>query len=723
MKTNILESLMPASTADNNHDVEMPLDKSVPSFSIQEFGNGWAMSRAWWRCYYATPILVCCGLAGVAVWYATALPGDMIAKRYKSALNQLASPADDELAELYLNRLIQIDPSREHYFELALNYERQRKLERTRGIMQRLAPVDGIGFAPAHLWLAKQLSKSMKSGPSRKLRPAYLHHLTKAAQLLQGDRDANAFIGRAFFDLNLFEEARPCLVCAVNKYPRMGIQLAKVCMKLHDFEQATKHVLLATGHLESELQRHPDDTEIRVELAEAYALGNRWLDAEKLLFEQMQQDGQAQPEYGLALSRLYLTYADVLATKNAKPSAQRMQVLVRALALDPTSTDLLRSFYPFVFKFHHLLNSQTLALIKNCGTQDLQATPETASRIELTKTVAFLNTLEGDHQTAIRLLTSLEIHDDETSFLLAKCMQQNGDPTAADTRYRELLQRIDAAEGLTRQKDVARAVLRIRCLIALRDWKQADSAFQHLATASPGHASLAKIAEELYFGWSQASQDLPHIQRFTRMLPVLNYSNSIEVRNRINQTIAGSNIDNDQAIAVLKRLLAQGKSTQLLHELLGNIAAQDGNYQVARTHLEAAISGGRIAPATLNNLAWVLIHDQHPDLPQALTLIKKAMAVEGNRPRYLETRAAVYLAQDLPKAAIRDLERALPHSQSATNIHKLLARAYRQIGDSQLADLHDELATEASALSSAEQGDDIPSSAIDHGREPAPSQD
>lgn len=47
------------------------------------------------------------------------------------------------------------------------------------------------------------------------------------------------------------------------------------------------------------------------------------------------------------------------------------------------------------------------------------------------------------------------------------------------------------------------------------------------------------------------------------------------------------------------------------------------------------------------------------------------------------------------------------------NIHKLLARAYRQIGDTQLANLHEELATEVNTMSSVGQGDDNPTSDAD----------
>ena len=125
----------------------------------------------------------------------------------------------------------------------------------------------------------------------------------------------------------------------------------------------------------------------------------------------------------------------------------------------------------------------------------------------------------------------------------------------------------------------------------------------------------------------------------------------------------------------------------------------------SRTHLEAAISSGRTAPATLNNLAWVLIHSAQPDIPQALQLIKKAMAVAGEQPQFLETRAAILLAQKSPNAAIRDLEKALAHSNRPANTHKLLAQAYSQIGDAQLAKLHEELAEDADSVSALQATD------------------
>jgi tetratricopeptide (TPR) repeat protein len=66
----------------------------------------------------------------------------------------------------------------------------------------------------------------------------------------------------------------------------------------------------------------------------------------------------------------------------------------------------------------------------------------------------------------------------------------------------------------------------------------------------------------------------------------------------------------------------------------------------------------------LNNLAWILAHERR-DLPQALEMIQRAVALAGPIVDLLDTRAKVYVALGRAPEAIQDLEDAIAEAPTA----------------------------------------------------------
>lgn len=81
----------------------------------------------------------------------------------------------------------------------------------------------------------------------------------------------------------------------------------------------------------------------------------------------------------------------------------------------------------------------------------------------------------------------------------------------------------------------------------------------------------------------------------------------------------------------------------------------------------------------LNNLAWLLA--LHPKLGNdALTLINRAIEIEGQRPELLDTRGLVYIKQNQAEKAIEDLKESTANlTRPETYLH--MAQAYMKLND------------------------------------------
>ncbi len=116
---------------------------------------------------------------------------------------------------------------------------------------------------------------------------------------------------------------------------------------------------------------------------------------------------------------------------------------------------------------------------------------------------------------------------------------------------------------------------------------------------------------------------------------------------------------------------------------LANLANIAGDYSAAEKHYRRSLELIPDNPAALNELALVLaVKDK--DLPEALQLIDRAMAMAGPLPTLLDTRATVYIAQKRYQDAIGDLKEALADGPGP-EMQFHLAVAYRARGETQTA--------------------------------------
>lgn len=146
-----------------------------------------------------------------------------------------------------------------------------------------------------------------------------------------------------------------------------------------------------------------------------------------------------------------------------------------------------------------------------------------------------------------------------------------------------------------------------------------------------------------------------------------------------------------QARLVLQRLLADGSPSAVVHFVLGTRQLRLGNFENGLMHLEKAQQGNIHFPEVLNNLAWGLAHQEHPDLERALEFAEAAVQLTGH-PETHDTLGTILLKLDRPAEALMHLETALRSLPGRPALHRKLADVYQQLDNPDLAAEHQRLA-------------------------------
>jgi len=142
----------------------------------------------------------------------------------------------------------------------------------------------------------------------------------------------------------------------------------------------------------------------------------------------------------------------------------------------------------------------------------------------------------------------------------------------------------------------------------------------------------------------------------------------------------------------LEKILAEGKSSAVIHLALGLDAWQDGQTELARKHFTISFESAPQMPDVANNMALILAVGDQPDLPRALAIIQSVLEKFPDQPNFRDTRGQILVKLGRWQEAIIDLESALPKLSATRSTHEALAEAYKALGSLPLAAEHLRLA-------------------------------
>lgn len=210
-----------------------------------------------------------------------------------------------------------------------------------------------------------------------------------------------------------------------------------------------------------------------------------------------------------------------------------------------------------------------------------------------------------------------------------------------------------------------------------------------------GEKSVQQAMAQVYVAWFD-STDSKQIE--TRLLLLQNAlgldANNEQVILRY-MAFSQASEKRDEVYAALEKLLIEGKFAATVHLILGTMYGFDKNSEKAEFHLRQANQANTSSPIILNNLAWILVNKDEPDLHMASTLSEEAVAKMGQHPEVRETRGLIYLKQKKYSEAIADFEYALGILDRKKQLHLWLAECYRALSKEDLAKQHESSAAES----------------------------
>ena len=129
----------------------------------------------------------------------------------------------------------------------------------------------------------------------------------------------------------------------------------------------------------------------------------------------------------------------------------------------------------------------------------------------------------------------------------------------------------------------------------------------------------------------------------------------------------------------LNRLIAADEPNPLAHFALSDILWQHGEFEKATVHLELAHKIEPRFTIVLNNLAWVLAHQNPPKLERALELSKQAVEAKPNNSQYHDTLGTIYLKMENYVDAAAQFELALKGLDDGVAVRKKLVTVYTKL--------------------------------------------
>jgi tetratricopeptide (TPR) repeat protein len=168
--------------------------------------------------------------------------------------------------------------------------------------------------------------------------------------------------------------------------------------------------------------------------------------------------------------------------------------------------------------------------------------------------------------------------------------------------------------------------------------------------------------------------------------------------------VASQEADSLEGARKLRELIASEPTSQL-HFALGVYENQRQNFKPALLHFEQSHKMNPSVPTVANNLAWLLLHTSPDELPKALDLINTAIKLEPRDKNFNDTRGRIRYKMGVRKAdagdavgankefraALDDLEEAVPYTPIGPDLHRALADVYRRLDDPKMAEMHDAL--------------------------------
>jgi tetratricopeptide (TPR) repeat protein len=245
---------------------------------------------------------------------------------------------DFTTARVCFERLTRIDGRPQAWWGLARAVDGLGEHRRAVRLLERAAPPDRLGYAPAHLERAIRLL-APASHTAADVANAE-HHLRSAVTLAPNMATAAALLGRIYMETGRPELAVPQLVRAVGDQPASRLTLARAYQAVGEIPSATKQAELALKESRLRATIHPDEFETRTRWADAAVFLGDYPSAVAAFEQGPIPTGDSR--FSKSLAVIYAAWCD--ATDRDRGEAglgDRLELVERGLRADPASDPLL----------------------------------------------------------------------------------------------------------------------------------------------------------------------------------------------------------------------------------------------------------------------------------------------------------------------------------------------------------------------------------------------
>lgn len=289
------------------------------------------------------PALLALGLVmGATAWAATESDQEK-AVRYQALAKEAMEKSNNLQAAIYYERLLQLgQPNAELLFGLARVLNAQGQSARAAAMLNDLAPADRLGYAPAHLWCAQQLLAS--PGLTARDRRAAETHLLRALEgRLEDPSEAHLLLGELYLTARQFEQAREHLKkCANHGVAQLRLlQLAAIDGEAETIRERGEEIV---KFFETKARQDPSSESPRLYWAEAVMFLQDFEGALAILNDAQTKFPNSQ-RIRAATTTTFKSWLDAVDRDKKVTPADRLTILSRALAYDPSDVALLRRLW------------------------------------------------------------------------------------------------------------------------------------------------------------------------------------------------------------------------------------------------------------------------------------------------------------------------------------------------------------------------------------------
>ncbi|MDP1563881.1 MAG: hypothetical protein Q8M16_21075 [Pirellulaceae bacterium] len=279
-----------------------------------------------------------------------------------------------------------------------------------------------------------------------------------------------------------------------------------------------------------------------------------------------------------------------------------------------------------------------------------------------------------------------------TALQLQIFVQQSNDRSARDTAIRlnrQIQQIVDIGRELTpielRWRATAAHVIgdEASAVAAAENWYQSnpDSREARLNRAA---VIMRQVDSWLQRPTADPSETLARIKLAATTLE----AEDLEIVSR-RLVLIGTNSKKHESIELLfEQLLKSDDLQPQLVAQLGSLLASRSRWDESRSLLVRAVEADPTLASGQNNLAYVLNKAYPSRRFEAISYADKAIELAPDRSEFRFTRGSIYYNLRRWDQAISDLEFAINGGKNLKEIHRMLAEAYLQTGNKELADIY-----------------------------------